>query len=63
MEEKTLGMRCIAAAIFDLHGEAVAGISVSGPAQRIPDEAIPGIGEKVIAAARTVTEGIGGQRP
>ena len=59
-EEKTLGMRCIAAAIFDMHGEAVAGISISGPAARIPDDAIPALGAQVIAAAREVTEGIGG---
>jgi hypothetical protein len=29
-EEKTEGMRCIAAPVIDLHGEVVAGISVSG---------------------------------
>jgi IclR family acetate operon transcriptional repressor len=29
-EEKTEGMRCIAAPVLDLHGEVVAGISVSG---------------------------------
>ncbi|MBS0126136.1 HTH-type transcriptional regulator BhcR [Thetidibacter halocola] len=60
-EEKTLGMRCIAAPIFDVHGEAVAGISVSGPSARIPDEIIPEIGAKVIEAAKEVTKGIGGQ--
>lgn len=62
-EEKTMGMRCIASAIFDMHGEAVAGISISGPTARIPDPAIPGIAQQVIAAARTVTCGIGGQVP
>jgi len=59
-EEKNIGMRCVAAPIFDVHGEAVAGISVSGPSSRIPPEAIAGLGVQVIAAARAVTLGIGG---
>lgn len=61
MEEKNIGMRCIAAPIFDVHGEAVAGISVSGPASRIPDAAITALGAEVINAAREVTRGIGGR--
>ncbi len=60
-EEKNIGMRCVAAPIFDVHGEAVAGISVSGPSSRIPLDAIPGLGAQVIAAAREVTQGIGGR--
>ena len=34
-EEKNIGMRCIAAPVFDMNREAVAGISVSGPTSRI----------------------------
>lgn len=60
-EEKNIGMRCIAAPIFDVHGEAVAGISVSGPSSRIPDHVIAGMAEEVIKAAREVTMGIGGR--
>ncbi|MGY9050243.1 MAG: HTH-type transcriptional regulator BhcR [Rhodobacterales bacterium] len=60
-EEKNIGMRCVAAPIFDMHGEAVAGISVSGPSSRIPIEAIPAFGAQVIAAALQVTQGIGGR--
>jgi len=62
-EEKNLGMRCIAAPIFDVHGEAVAGISVSGPANRIPDDAISRTGDVVRDAAQAVTRGIGGRAP
>jgi IclR family acetate operon transcriptional repressor len=43
-EEKTEGMRCIAAPVLDLHGEVVAGISVSGPASRVSDDEIPNLG-------------------
>ncbi|MBV2358342.1 IclR family transcriptional regulator [Thalassococcus sp. CAU 1522] len=60
-EEKNLGMRCIAAAIFDHNGEAVAGLSVSGPAARLPDQALPEIGARVAAAARELTQNLGGQ--
>ncbi|MGR3272265.1 IclR family transcriptional regulator [Thalassococcus profundi] len=62
-EEKNLGMRCIAAPIFDVHGEAVAGISVSGPANRIPDDSIAATGGVVRDAAQAVTRGIGGRAP
>ncbi len=59
-EEKTAGMRCIAAPIFDMHGEAIAGLSISGPSARLPDDAIPGLARVVMDAARAVTEGLGG---
>ncbi|PWG63730.1 HTH-type transcriptional regulator BhcR [Sediminicurvatus halobius] len=62
-EESTTGMRCLAAAIFNEYGEAVAGISISGLAARLPDAALPDIGERVRSAAREVTEAIGGRPP
>lgn len=61
-QEKTRGMRCIAAPIFDMHDEAVAGLSISGPADRLPDDAIPAIGAKVIEAAASVSRGLGATR-
>ncbi|MGR3503978.1 HTH-type transcriptional regulator BhcR [Pseudaestuariivita sp.] len=60
-EEKNLGMRCIAAPVFDMSGEAVAGISVSGPASRMRVDATHALGEAVLAAARALTRAIGGQ--
>ena len=59
-EEKTLGMRCIAAPVFDMHGEAAAGISVSGPTSRIGPDQIEPLSRPVIAAARALTAAIGG---
>lgn len=65
-EERNLGMRCIAAPVFDMNSEAVAGISVSGPTSRIGLETIENLGIAVAAAARELTAAIGGepnQRP
>ncbi len=58
-EEKTPGMRCIAAPVFDMNSEAVAGISVSGPTSRIGPEAVPELGREVLAAARRLSELMG----
>ena len=59
-EEKNLGMRCIAAPVFDMNREALAGISVSGPTSRVEPEAITRLSEAVIDAAHELTESIGG---
>jgi IclR family acetate operon transcriptional repressor len=62
-EERNLGMRCVAAPIFNAYGEAVAGISVSGPSGRIDADRVGEFGPMVRRAAATVTEGIGGIVP
>ena len=62
-DEKTLGMRCIAAPVHDVYGEAVAGISVSGPTSRIADGDIARLGDEVTAAARQLSADIGGISP
>jgi IclR family acetate operon transcriptional repressor len=62
-EERYPGMRCIAAAIFNEHGEPVAGISVSGPAMRLAPGRDAEIAARVCRAAAAVTEMIGGQAP
>lgn len=62
-EEKTEGMRCIAAAVFDLNREPVAGISVSGPTARVSRDSIDALSRAVIKAARHLTLAIGGERP
>ena len=58
-EEKTEGMRCIAAPVFDLHGELVAGISVSGPSSRVDGSEIETLAEAVTAAARELSAALG----
>jgi IclR family transcriptional regulator, acetate operon repressor len=58
-EERTTGMRCVAAPILNLHGEAVAGISVSGPIQRLSDRKVLSFGALVARAAKLVSSRIG----
>ena len=59
-EEKNLGMRCIAAPVFDANGDAVAGISVSGPTSRVAQSDVDRLSLFVMAAARDLTYAIGG---
>jgi IclR family acetate operon transcriptional repressor len=59
-EERTVGMRCIAAPIFDPEGEAIAGLSISGPVSRIPEDRVAHISLAVTEAAQKLTEAIGG---
>ncbi len=59
-EERTLGMRCVAAPIFNEFREAVAGISISGPTVRVTPERASAIGAQVRAAADRVTQATGG---
>ncbi|MGL4280460.1 MAG: HTH-type transcriptional regulator BhcR [Albidovulum sp.] len=60
-EERNVGMRCIAAPIFNAHREPVAGLSVSGPAFRLPPDQWAAIGALVRRAADEVTETTGGR--
>ena len=62
-QERATGMRCVAAPIFNSHGEPVAGLSVSGPAFRIALADTARIGAMVRAAADQVTQATGGQQP
>jgi IclR family transcriptional regulator, acetate operon repressor len=62
-EERHLGMRCVAAAIFNEYGEPVAGLSVSGPSVRLPPETVARFGPEVAAAAAALTEALGGRAP
>lgn len=58
-EERNEGMRCVAAPIFNASGEAVAGLSVSGPISRMSPENIETLGGHVREAARTVSLSLG----
>ncbi|NIZ14086.1 HTH-type transcriptional regulator BhcR [Phaeobacter sp. HF9A] len=62
-EERNIGMRCIAAPVFDVNGEAIAGISVSGPTSRVTAAEIERLGRSVVEAAHALTASIGGRRP
>lgn len=62
-EEHTLGMRCIAAPLFNEHGEAIAGISISGPAVRLPKDKLGVLGPVIRRTADELTMAMGGRRP
>ncbi|SEV91300.1 transcriptional regulator, IclR family [Cognatiyoonia koreensis] len=62
-EEKNLGMRCIAVPIFDVFGEAVAGISVSGPTSRVRVELTEDLATHVKSAGAELTHALGGTLP
>src|SRR5699024_1187750 len=62
-EERYIGMRCIAAPVFNEFGEAVAGLSISGPAGRLHDERAATVAAGVMAAANDVTRKSGGMAP
>ncbi len=62
-EENAIGLRCVAAVIFNEHGEAAAGLSVSGPAARITNARIPELGREVAKIASEITAELGGRLP
>ncbi len=62
-EERYMGMRCVAASIYNSSGKAVAGISVSGPTIRFADIDVDEIGPRVRKAADEITRMTGGKIP
>lgn len=62
-EERTPGMRCIAAPVFNQFGEAIAGISISGPSVRMPPDGDARLGDIVRKAAEEITLSTGGRIP
>ena len=62
-EERTEGMRCIAAPVFNAFGEPVAGISLSGPSVRVRPERDAELGRLIRQAADEITAATGGALP
>ncbi|WP_170607582.1 IclR family transcriptional regulator [Ruegeria arenilitoris] len=58
-EERFLGMRCIAAPVFDSLENVVAGVSISGPITRFPDSKLEVLAGSVIEAANKISERLG----
>lgn len=61
-EEHALGLRCLAACIYDEHHQPFAAISISGPISRMTDDRVTELGAMVIKAAKEVTLAYGGIR-
>jgi DNA-binding IclR family transcriptional regulator len=63
LEEHEPGVRCVGAAILGPHGEMVAALSISGPAQRLPERLLRGrLAEAGRAAAAEIGRRLGAQR-
>lgn len=56
-EELELGVRCIAAGVYDDHGKLVAGLSISAPADRLDEGWLP----KLQATASEISSALGHQ--
>ena len=62
-EEHAIGLRCVAAPIFNEAREAIAGISLSGPAARVTDRRFKELAGMVQRTARVITREFGGKSP
>jgi len=62
-EEQKLGLRCIAACIYDESSEPIAAVSISGPAVRITKKRLPILSSHVLNVADEITNAIGGVKP
>ncbi|MDH6257575.1 IclR family transcriptional regulator C-terminal domain-containing protein [Bradyrhizobium sp. BR13661] len=62
-EEYSIGLRCVAAVVYNEYGEALASISVSAPIARITDERLISLGPIVAEVAAEITDALGGKRP
>lgn len=59
-EERNEGMRCIAAPVFDHSRTAVAGLSVSGPTNRVSEDKTEELSRAVMQAAQDLSSALGG---
>ncbi|RXT50069.1 IclR family transcriptional regulator [Bradyrhizobium betae] len=62
-EEASMGLRCIAAVVYNDCAEPLAAISVSGMTSRLTDERLPEIGQIVRDVAGELTLALGGVMP
>lgn len=58
-EEREEGVRCAGVAILDGRGEAVAAVSISGPAFRVTMQKIPQIADKLITCVKGIQKDLG----
>lgn len=62
-EEHAIGLRCVAATIYDERGQPIGALSVSGPKARVTDDRVASLGGLVRQAAAAVTNELGGTAP
>lgn len=59
-EEHAVGLRCIAAPVFDERGGVAAAVSLSGPKVRLTEQRIEPLAEMVVETGRKITQAYGG---
>jgi DNA-binding IclR family transcriptional regulator len=59
-EELSIGLRCVAAPVFDYTGRSSYAISISGPSHRMTETRIAAMSEMVMAICQGLSEKIGG---
>jgi IclR family transcriptional regulator, acetate operon repressor len=62
-EEARIGLRCVAAVVYNDCGEPLAAISVSGLTSRLTDDRLPALGRIVHEVAAELTVVLGGVVP
>jgi DNA-binding IclR family transcriptional regulator len=62
-EEMELGTRCVGAPVFDAGRNAIAAVSVSGPALRLTAHCVPIIAEHLIQCCHEISRGFATQDP
>ena len=62
-EETLLGVRCIAAPIFDYNSHPLAAIGISGPISTLTAEDIADLATKIQRIARETSEALGARVP
>jgi IclR family transcriptional regulator, acetate operon repressor len=62
-QEFLMGLRCVAAVVYNDQAEALAAISVSRLASRVPQERVPELGRLVRDTAQELTLALGGRLP
>ncbi|MFZ7126541.1 MAG: IclR family transcriptional regulator [Desulfobacterales bacterium] len=58
-EELSIGLRCVAAPVFDYAGKARYALSISGPTHRISDSRIDSMTTRIKAACKNLSEKLG----
>ena len=59
-EEHAVGLRCVAAPVFNEHGQPVAALSLSGPGARVDDTRLVELGALAIGVAAEFSRELGG---
>ena len=62
-EELNLDIRCAAAPIFDEGGKTIAVIGISGPVNRVSQDRLQQIGQRLTIAAAEITARLSGRQP